>query len=194
VTAARRPPAILAPFLDALPRGLNRHVVRVVAEVDRLAPAHSVDGERALLAAWAHDIARALTPDDLLSRAEAIGLEILPLERELPLLLHGPVGAEMLQREVAVANSEVLDAVRYHTTGRAEMTLLEAVVFIGDKIEPAKVRDDEMRRVRDLAAIDLPAALDAFFRWHASTIQGRGGQVHPRARAAAQWWAQRAQA
>jgi predicted HD superfamily hydrolase involved in NAD metabolism len=194
VTEGLQPPASLASFLEDLPRGLYRHVVRVVAEVDRLAPAHNVDLGRALLAAWAHDVARAMPGDELLVRAEAFGLEIPPIERENPLLLHGPVGAEILRHETAYDDSEVLDAVRYHTTGRSEMTPLEAVVLIGDKIEPTKVRDAEMRRVRDLAAIDLPAALNAFFRWHAAAIERRGGQVHPRAGAAAEWWAQQARA
>ena len=83
-----------------LPRGLAEHVERVAAEADRLAAGFKeLDRERVELAAWGHDIARALSPQELLARARGFGLEVNPVEEEAPILLHGPVGAEILRQE-----------------------------------------------------------------------------------------------
>ncbi|GAI94369.1 unnamed protein product, partial [marine sediment metagenome] len=84
--------------IGRLPRGLAEHVERVVAEADRLAAGlKELDREQVELAAWGHDIARALSRRELLARARGFGLEVSPVEEEAPILLHGPVGAEILR-------------------------------------------------------------------------------------------------
>jgi predicted HD superfamily hydrolase involved in NAD metabolism len=183
---AFRPPEELLPLLQPLPRGLYSHVARVVAEVDRLRQGHP-DYDRLVLAAWAHDVARAMDGDELLARAEEYGMEVLPEEREAPVLLHGPVGAEMVRRELGWSDEDVLNAVAYHTTGRPEMTEFEAALLIADKIEPAKVRDEQMRRVRGLAGDDLWAAVREFYRWHEAHNRQTRRITHPRALEAAEW-------
>jgi predicted HD superfamily hydrolase involved in NAD metabolism len=183
---AFRPPDELAPLLKPLPRSLYSHVARVVAEVDRLRNGHA-DYDRLILAAWAHDVARAASDNELLARANEYGLPVLPEEREAPVLLHGPVGAEVLRRELGWSDEEVLNAVAHHTTGRAQMSEFEATVMLADKIEPAKVRDEQMRRVRAMAADDVWAALREFYRWHDAKNHRLGRSTHPRAAAAVAW-------
>jgi predicted HD superfamily hydrolase involved in NAD metabolism len=141
--------------IGRLPRGLAEHVERVVAEADRLAAGYrQLDKEQVELAAWGHDIARALSRQELLARARGFGLEVSPVEEQAPILLHGPVGAEILRREYGIDDPEVLAAARFHSTGRAGMSLLEKVIFVADKIEPGKVRaKPALARVRELAAI-----------------------------------------
>jgi predicted HD superfamily hydrolase involved in NAD metabolism len=181
-----RPPDELAPLLRRLPRGLYSHVARVVAEVDRLRTGDP-EYDRLILAAWAHDVARAMSEPELLARAGEFRLEVLPEDREAPILLHGPVGAEILRRELRWTDEDVLNAVAYHTTGRPEMNEFEALLLIADKIEPAKVRDEQMKRVRALAADDLWSALREFYRWHEEHNALLGRTTHPRALATAEW-------
>ncbi|HET9201107.1 MAG TPA: bis(5'-nucleosyl)-tetraphosphatase (symmetrical) YqeK [Dehalococcoidia bacterium] len=183
---AFRPPEELLPLLEALPRGLYSHVARVVAEVDRLRAGHQ-DYDRFVLAAWGHDVARAMDDAELLAKAEEYAIEVLTEELEAPILLHGAVGAEMLKRDLGWDDEDILNGVRYHTTGRPEMSEFEALIMIADKIEPAKIRDEQMRRVRALAGDDIWAALREFYSWRTNDDRRRGRPSHPRALAATDW-------
>jgi predicted HD superfamily hydrolase involved in NAD metabolism len=164
-----------------LPRELAEHVERVVAEAERLAARFpGLDRQRVELAAWAHDIARALSPQELLAGARRFGLEVSPVEEEAPILLHGPVGSEILRREYGIEDAEVLAAARFHSTGRPGMSLLEKVIFVADKIEPSKVRaKPALARVRALADHDLDAAILEYLNQMLQTARRRGWPVHP---------------
>jgi len=163
-----------------LPRGLAEHIEGVVAEARRLALLHGVDEERAALAGWGHDIARALSPSELLAEAHRLGLAVDPVEEEAPILLHGPLGAAILSRDYAIDDAEVLAAVRYHTTGRAGMSPLEKVLFVADKIEPGKLRPEPaLARVKQLGDRDLDAAILEYLDQHLVQASRAGWPLHP---------------
>ena len=172
--------------IGRLPRGLAEHVERVVAEADRLAAGlKELDREQVELAAWGHDIARALSRRELLARARGFGLEVSPVEEESPILLHGPVGAEILRQEHGIDDPEVLAAARFHSTGRAGMSLLEKVIFVADKIEPGKVRaKPALARVRELADRDLDAAILEYLDQMLMVASEENWSLHPQAIAA----------
>jgi predicted HD superfamily hydrolase involved in NAD metabolism len=172
--------------IGRLPRGLAQHVERVAAEADRLAAGFKELGrEQVELAAWGHDIARALSPRELLARARRFDLEVSSVEEEAPILLHGPVGAEILRQEYGIDDPEVLAAARFHSTGRAGMSLLEKVIFVADKIEPVKVRaKPALARVRELADRDLDAAILEYLDQMLETARQEGWPLHPQAVAA----------
>jgi predicted HD superfamily hydrolase involved in NAD metabolism len=172
--------------IGRLPRGLVEHVERVVAEADRLAAGFKELGrEQVELAAWGHDIARALSPQELLAKARRFGLEVSPVEEEAPILLHGPVGAEILRQEYGIDDPQVLAAARFHSTGRAGMSLLEKVIFVADKVEPGKVRaKPALARVQDLADRDLDAAILEYLEQMLAMAREEGWPVHPQAVAA----------
>jgi predicted HD superfamily hydrolase involved in NAD metabolism len=163
-----------------LPRGLAEHIESVVAEARRLALLHGVDEERAALAAWGHDIARALSPSELLAEARRLGLAVDPVEEEAPILLHGPVGAAILSLDYAIDDAEVLAVARYHTTARAGMSTLEKVVFVADKVEPGKVQGEPaLARVHQLADRDLDAAILEYLNQHLVEASRRRWPLHP---------------
>jgi len=172
--------------VSRLPRDLAEHVERVVAEADRLAAGFTgLDRERVELAAWGHDIARALSPQELLAGARRFGLEVSAVEEEALILLHGPVGAEILRREYGIEDAEVLAAARFHSTGRVGMSLLEKVIFVADKVEPSKVQaKPALARVRELAHHDLDAAILEYLGQMLETARQEGWPVHPDALAA----------
>jgi len=169
-----------------LPRGLADHIERVAAEADRLAAGfRELDREQVELAAWGHDIARALSPRELLARARRFGLEVIAVEEEAPILLHGPVGAEILRRKHGIDDPEVLAAARFHSTGRAGMSLLEKVIFVADKIETGKVRArPALAKVRELAERDLDAAILEYLDQMVAVAREEGWPLHPDAVAA----------
>lgn len=182
-----RPPKSLLPLLAPLPRRLYAHIALVVAEADGLAASHRIDVERAREAAWAHDIARAMPPEELLRLADDYGLNLLEEERAAPLLLHGPVGAEILRRRAGWNDEEMLNAVRYHTTGRPEMSPFEMLILLADKIEPAKLTDEGMKRVRAATLEDLVAGARLFYSWHESNNRRLGRVTHPLASKTSRW-------
>jgi predicted HD superfamily hydrolase involved in NAD metabolism len=169
-----------------LPRGLAEHIERAAAEADRLAAGFKELGrEQVELAAWGHDIARALSRRELLARARRFGLEVGPVEEEAPILLHGPVGAEILRQEHGIDDPQVLAAARFHSTGRAGMSLLEKVIFVADKIEPGKVRArPALARVREVADRDLDAAILEYLDQMIAVAREEGWPLHPQAVAA----------
>jgi predicted HD superfamily hydrolase involved in NAD metabolism len=168
-----------------LPRGLAEHIEGVVAEARRLALLHGADEERAALAAWGHDISRALSPAELLAEAHRLGLAVDPVEEQTPILLHGTIGAEILSRDYAIDDVEVLAAARYHTTGRAGMSILEKVVFVADKTEASKVHSEpRLATVKKLAEQDLDTAILEYLNQHLLEASRRAWPLHPQTVAA----------
>lgn len=167
-----------------LPRGLMRHIDRVVATAEPLARRHSLDVETALLMAQAHDLRRATPEPELLAEAERRGLLVVEAERAAPVLLHGPLGALELEERGWVLDPVVLHAVRFHTTGHPDLTAEGWAMFIADKVEPHKrKRWPALGTVAELAGRSLEAAALAYLDLlHAQTVE-RGWAEHPDAEA-----------
>jgi nicotinate-nucleotide adenylyltransferase len=126
-----------------------------------LARRAGLDENAAYLAGVAHDMAKALEPGEIRALAEqdAANGGFSELEREKPDLLHGRAAAVLLRERFGIHNREVLEAVSFHTTGRAGMGDLAKVVFIADKLECS--RPHVPPGLRDLAGT-LP--LDGLLR------------------------------
>lgn len=169
--------------LAALPKGLQEHIGRVRATAASLAEAWRLTPEERAsmdLAAAAHDLARHLPPEVLLAKAARLGVPTATAERHAPILLHGPVAAERLLRELGVTDADAVEAVRYHTTGRPDMGRVAQAVFLADKVEPWKLeRRPELRRVRELAFHQPHAAIAAFLTEETASLLRRGALVHP---------------
>jgi predicted HD superfamily hydrolase involved in NAD metabolism len=149
--------------VEALPKGLRDHVLRVEEEALKLARRYDVEPERARLAALGHDLVRHKSEPELLELAAEYGLRPDPVETAAPVLVHGPVAAKMLVRDYAYTDDEALLGIDCHTTARPGMSMLEKVLFIADKVEPGKLdRSPAWREVADLAPRDLDAAMLRF--------------------------------
>ena len=167
--------------VDALPRGLRDHILRVEEEADRLAGRHGVDRERSRLAALGHDLVRHLPGPELLALAARYGLQPHAVEVEAPILIHGPVAARILALDYHLEDPEIIDAVDCHTTARAGMSPLEQVLFVADKVEPGKLSHWEaMQSVRDVADNDLDAGMLRYLDLMLEEAVRRRWQLHPR--------------
>ncbi len=167
--------------VEALPKGLRDHVLRVEVEAIRLAERHRVEAGRASLAALGHDLVRHKRGPELLALASTYALEPDDVERATPILVHGPVAARMLLRDYALDDPELLAAVDCHTTARAGMAALEKVLFIADKVEPHKLeRWPACEEVRDLAQTDLDAALLRYLDLNIEQALQKRWLLHPR--------------
>ncbi|HEY7270346.1 MAG TPA: HD domain-containing protein, partial [Dehalococcoidia bacterium] len=108
--------ARLREAVSRLPVGLREHIARVEVEAARLAGLHGIDPERVTFAVLGHDLVRAEPPDELL-RMSAAYVHPDAVQRASPILLHGPIAAELLKREYSCSDGQVLAAVRWHTSG-----------------------------------------------------------------------------
>jgi predicted HD superfamily hydrolase involved in NAD metabolism len=155
-----------------------KHTLRVADTAEDLALAHDLEADRARLAALLHDAARETGPEEFLNLADKWHLQVGDLERQSPKLLHGPVAAEMARRELGVDDGEILEAVRAHTTGKPGMGTLALVLYVADKIEPA--RDyPSVGRLRRLAREDLNEAAAESLRRAIAHNEERGKTTHP---------------
>ena len=173
-------PAAVQRRVDRLPAGLQAHIHRVVEIARELAVCHGINQEQAALAALAHDVARAMTDGELLRRAAGMGLPIGVVDRRVPILLHGPVGAEILQQEAGLTDISIYKAVYWHTTASPDLDKLGKVVFIADKLDPAKIDSyPYLPQIRQMAFQDLDRAILHFLTRQAMDRLNRGQLVHP---------------
>ena len=91
--------------------------------------------------------------------AEKHGLEITEIEQKNPFMLHAKVGALLAEKKYDIEDQEVLSAIRWHTTGKPDMTLLEKIVYVADYIEPKRDKAPNLKEVRKMAFVDLDQAL-----------------------------------
>jgi len=166
--------------------GRYEHTLRVADTAEDLALAHDLDADRARLAALLHDAAREIEPEGFLELADKWRLQVGDPERQSPKLLHGPVAAELARRELGIDDEEVLAAIRAHTTGRPGMGPLALVLYVADKIEPA--RDyPSVGRLRTLARENLHGAALESLRRAIAHNEGRGKATHPGSRETLDW-------
>ncbi|MDP9456520.1 MAG: phosphohydrolase [Actinobacteria bacterium] len=162
------------------------HTIRVAETAERLAGLHGLDPAKARLAGLLHDLARETDGDTLLRTATENGVSIGDPEREKPMLLHGPVAAEVAESEFGVRDEAVLEAVRVHTTGAPGMGPLSLAVFVADKIEPGR-EGEWVEQLRELAERDLREAARESLKSSISYNEGRGRTIHPKSREALEW-------
>tara|TARA_Y100000588_G_scaffold383130_2_gene471893 strand:+ start:2718 stop:3296 length:579 start_codon:yes stop_codon:yes gene_type:complete len=167
-------------MLPELQPSMAAHIDRVVDLADRLARRHNLDVARVRLAAQGHDLLRLVSPSELLARAEARGMEIDPVERAAPVILHGPLGALELEERFGVDDYDVLEAIRWHTVGHPEFSSEAWAMFIADKTEPSKVeRAPTLGGVLDLADESLEVAALAYFDLRFDEAIRLSQQQHP---------------
>ena len=155
-----------------------QHTLRVAETAESLALAHDLEADRARLSALLHDAARETGPEEYLKLADEWQLQVGDPERLSPKLLHGPVAAELARRELGIDDKEILEAVRAHTTGSPGMGPLALVLYVADKIEPA--RDyPSVGRLRTLAREDLRRAAEESLQRTIAHNEGRGKATHP---------------
>lgn len=133
------------------------HTLGVMETAIKLADIYQADEKKAEIAAIFHDYAKFRPKDEMKQIIIDQGMprELLAYNSEL---WHAPVGAYLVQTEVGIMDQEILDAIKYHTSGRENMTLLEKIIYIADYIEPGR-HFPGVEEVRELAERNLDAAL-----------------------------------
>lgn len=113
------------------------HVLGTEQEAIRLAERYGADVEKARVAALLHDCTKKLDMESQLALCDHYGIELDELEQVSLKLLHSKTGAA-LARDVFGVDEEIYNAIWWHTTGHAGMTLLEKIIYLADYIEPSR--------------------------------------------------------
>ena len=142
---------------EQLPEKRYIHTLGVLASAIELAKRFDVDIEKASMAAIFHDYAKYRPLEEMrrIIKDSHLPQDLLDYNGEL---WHAPVGAILVEKEAGIIDQEVLSAIRFHTSGRANMTKLEKVIYLADYIEPGR-RFPGVDEVRALAIQDLDEAL-----------------------------------
>jgi predicted HD superfamily hydrolase involved in NAD metabolism len=154
-----------------------KHTLGVVETAIKLAARFGGDPVKAELAALLHDYAKAWSIDRMESviREEGLPQELLHFDKEL---WHAHVGAWAVRSELEITDEEVLNAIRYHTSGREKMTQLDKIVCLADYIEPG--RDfPGVSKIRELAKHSMEEALVAGIDSTIESLIERGKRIFP---------------
>lgn len=161
------------------------HVMGVEEEAVKLAKFWGADPELARHAGILHDCTKYLELAPQLHLCAKYGIELDALEQKAVKLLHSKTGACMA-RYVFGEPDEVYEAIFWHTTGKADMTLLDKILYMADYIEPN--RDFEgVERLRRLAYTDLDQAMLLGMESTIREMEERGVPVHINTIQARQW-------
>ncbi len=134
------------------------HTLGVSYTAACLAMRYGADPKSAQLAGLLHDCAKCLSNTKRIKECEKYGIPITAIERKNPSLLHAKLGAVYARERYGVKEEAVLSAIRWHTTGRPAMTLLEQILFVADYMEPSRCRAIHLDEIRGLAFLDLDRA------------------------------------
>ena len=162
------------------------HVAGCEQEASKLALRWGEDPGDAAEAGILHDITKKLSMDEQLILAEKYGIVFDKFERENIKLTHAITGAA-LSKELFGVPERIYSAIRWHTTGRADMTLLEKIIYIADYIEPT--RDFEgVERLRQLAYEDIDSAMALGLRMSLEELRQSGIEPHGATVSALAWY------
>lgn len=156
---------------------LFTHSMGVEETALRLAAAYGVDGEKVSFSGLMHDYGKIFS-NDILHRIAMENALVDDLTLQEPALLHAPVGAWLLKRDLGIDDGEILEAVRMHTTGVAGMSLLARIVYLADYIEPGRTCPG-VKDIREIAFSDLDRAFLGAVNLTIKYVLEREKIVHP---------------
>lgn len=125
------------------------HSINVMNTSIELAKLYNCSIEEAKIAGLLHDCGKFQDKIKILKMVDEFDIILDDVMKKNTALAHGPLGVAIAKSKYNISNPNILNAIRYHTTGREEMTLLEKIVFIADLIEPSRNFQgvEEMRKL-----------------------------------------------
>lgn len=153
------------------------HSVNVAYEAKKLAENFGADPEKAFTAGLLHDIMKDTDKAVQLEIIEKGGIKLSDTEMESPKTWHEISGAVYIRDVLKVTDEEIITAVRYHTTARAGMSLLEKVLYIADFISADRDYDD-VDIMREKAYRSLEEAMLYGLQFTIKKMVTQGRTVH----------------
>jgi len=124
----------------------------------KLAIKYDYDADKAEVAGLLHDCAKDLDYKTLEKMVLEYNIELDEIIRKIPKLLHPLVGAVIAKKEFNIQDPVILKAIKVHSTGAAQMSFLDKIIYLSDKIEPLRNMNG-VEEVRKMAEINLDRAV-----------------------------------
>lgn len=156
------------------------HSVNVCNEAIRLAKLYGADAEKAAIAGILHDVAKEMPKEAQLQIIKNGGIMLDTVERASPKLWHAVAGSAYIKHELTIQDTDIINAVRYHTTGRANMTLLEQIIFVAD-FTSCERNYTGVEIMREKADRSLTEAMLYGVAFSIADLAARNLMIHPNA-------------
>ena len=137
-----------------------------------------LDADKTRTAALLHDVAKSMGHEEQIAYAAKNGIILSEHDLLAKGVIHAVVGSRIAEQEFGVTDPEILSAIRYHTTGRAGMTLFEKVIYAADYLDPSRGTRNE-RDLLALAKNDFEKGVFEIVRDKLSFYIRRGEHLHP---------------
>ncbi|MBR0468980.1 MAG: bis(5'-nucleosyl)-tetraphosphatase (symmetrical) YqeK [Mogibacterium sp.] len=173
---------------DNLKESRYRHSLGVQDMAVSLAEIHGADREKASFAGRYHDIAKNFDEERMDGYVRKYGLPDELIGNNA--LAHSKVAAAILEYEFGVNDEDILNAVRYHTTGRSGMSLLEEIIFAADAVERNRTYSD-LKYYQELARNDLDRACLEILDYTIGSLSSTGRVIHKDTLEARDWITER---
>ncbi|MGB5822787.1 MAG: bis(5'-nucleosyl)-tetraphosphatase (symmetrical) YqeK [Proteocatella sp.] len=154
------------------------HVNGVVETSIMLAKKYGEDYEKCRIAAIFHDYSKQFSKEENDDAIAKYGIEVDELERSSKELLHSKIAAKIAEIEYNISDTDILNAISYHTTGRARMSLLEKIIFVADSIEAGRIYPN-VENLRKIAIVDIDKAVLGILNSTISHLLSSGLKIHP---------------
>lgn len=170
---------IKADLKEKLPKKRYEHTLGVAYTAAALAMCYGEDILKAELAGILHDVAKAKKSfelkDDMKGYIDPYtdGDYVALIADKAPQILHAIYAPYLAKKDYRIEDKDILSAIRWHTTGKKDMTMLEKIVFVADYIEPNRKKLPDLDRIRTLSFHDISEAVKVIAK---STIEYLGSQ------------------
>ncbi len=154
------------------------HSLEVAKSAETLATRYGADLHKARVAGLLHDVMKDVSAAEQLQILKDFGILLTDIEKNAPKLWHAMAGAAFTEHILGICDHEIVNAIRYHTTARAGMSLLEKVIFIADFISADRTYPD-VEEMRTRAKISLESAMEYALLYTVRDLEEKGAAVHP---------------
>ncbi|MGL5437606.1 MAG: bis(5'-nucleosyl)-tetraphosphatase (symmetrical) YqeK [Lachnospiraceae bacterium] len=142
-----------------------------------LAMRYGYDINKAEIAGLLHDCAKRYSDKELIARCAKHGIILTEEEKQIRVTIHAKYGEWLARHKYHIQDEEILSAIRYHTTGRPAMSLLEKIVFVADFIEPRRFKASRLNELRTISFQNLDRAVAGVLDSSLSYLQRKGGMI-----------------
>ena len=169
-------------YVDILKERLSpyrlHHSIEVAKSAKHLAEKYGYDAEKAYFTGLLHDITKEADAEETFSLSVKYSIFMSQFEKDNKKLWHAITGAGYIKNILDIKDEEIITAVRYHTTGRADMTLGEKILFVADFISSDR-NYNGVESMREKALISLESAMLEGLEFTITELIEKHSPVHP---------------
>ena len=153
------------------------HSLCVADEAKRLAELYGANENKAYLAGLLHDITKNYSDEEHLKILGEFDIILSAIEKNAAKLWHAISGEAYLRGKYGIKDPDILNSVRYHTTARVDMSLLEKIIYVADFT--SRDRDyPDVNKMRELSNVSLEVAMEYALKYTITDLESKNQRVH----------------